>query len=523
VLALRSGGNAVDAAVAAALVQGLVDPLNCGIGGLGWMHVYMANTREDVIVDFCARAGSRATPDMWSDRIIGPSPDGVGYILQDDVNELGYQAIGVPGAVRGLHHALTRYGAGSWEDAVRPVIELARKGYVIPAELADDWRVKYAEGRPNALARFRRTAASAAVYTSGDGGLLEDGDVLKNEDLARSLEQIAREGPEAFYSGGIADRLVADWEANGGLITRADLAGFRVESQSPLRGTYRGYDVSDTPPPSGGVTLIEVLNILEGYDLAAMGHNSAVYIRVVSQALKAGFADRAAYLGDPAFVDVPVDMLVSKGHAAEWRGRIDSGEQFDAGYDRSASGGTTHVSVVDEAGNCVSLTHTNGLCSGVVTPGLGFLQNNYMLAFDPVPGGPNSIAPGKKRTTGALPCILFKDEKPFMVLGAPGGARIISAVLQTILNVVDHGMTALEAVSAPRIDCQGGGIYAEGRIPAYVCDELAGLGLPVQRDTASYGVYPTNAARVHAIVLDDARGGLSGGADPRGYGVALAV
>jgi gamma-glutamyltranspeptidase/glutathione hydrolase len=523
VLALRSGGNAVDAAVAAALVQGLVDPLNCGIGGLGWMHVYMTGTREDVIVDFCARAGSRATPDMWSDHIIGPSPDGVGYILQDDVNELGYQAIGIPGAVRGLHHALTRYGAGSWEDAVRPAIELARKGYVIPAELADDWRVKYAEGRPNALARFKRTEASAAAYTNGGGGLLEDGDVLKNEDMARSLEQIARDGPEAFYSGGIAGRLVADWEANGGLITEEDLAGFRVDSQSPLCGTYRGYAVSDTPPPSGGVTLIEVLNILEGYDLAAMGHNSAGYIRVVSQALKAGFADRAAYLGDPAFVDVPVDMLVSKVHAAEWRGRIDRGEQFHVGYDRSSSGGTTHVSVVDEAGNCVSLTHTNGLCSGVVTPGLGFLQNNYMLAFDPVPGGPNSIAPGKKRTTGALPCILFKDEEPFMVLGAPGGARIISAVLQTILNVVDHGMTALEAVSAPRIDCQGGSIYAEGRIPAYVCDELAGLGFSVQRDTASYGVYPSNAARVHAIVLDDARGGLSGGADPRGYGVALVV
>jgi len=524
VLALRRGGNAVDAAVAVAFVQGMVDPLNCGIGGLGWMHVHMAETGEDVIIDFCARAGSRATPNMWSDHIIGPSPDGVGYILQDDVNELGYQAIGIPGAVRGLHHALTRYGAGSWEEAVRPAIDLAREGYVIPAELADDWRVTYAQGRPDALARFRRTAASAAVYTDSGGALLEGGDVLKNADLARSLEQIAEEGPDAFYSGGIADRLVADWEANGGLITREDMADFQAESQTPLLGTYRGYAVSDTPPPSGGVTLIEVLNILEGYDLAAMGHNSAGYIRVVSQALKAGFADRAAFLGDPAFVDVPVEMLTSKEHAAAWRERIERGEKFDVGYDRSGSGGgTTHVSIVDEAGNCVSLTHTNGLCSGVVTPGLGFLQNNYMLAFDPVPGGPNSIAPGKKRVTGALPCIVFKDEKPFMVLGAPGGTRIISAVLQTIVNVIDHGMTALEAVSAPRIDCQGGRIYAEGRIPAYVCDELASRGFPVQRDTASYGVYPTNAARVHAIVLDDARGGLSGGADPRGYGVALAV
>ena len=355
-----------------------------------------------------------------------------------------------------MSRRLVRYGTWSWEDAIRPAIELAREGYTVPRELADEWRVKYAEGRPDTLARFTRTPASAAIYTGDNGGLLGEGDLLVNEDLARSMEQIAREGPDTFYVGAMAERLVGDWGRNGGLVTREDLAGFRPEVQEPLRGAYRGYTVSDTPPPSGGVTLIEVLNILEGYDLAAMGHNSADYIHVIAQALKAGFADRARYLGDPAFVDVPVELLTSRKHATAWRRRIDRGEPFEVGFDRSgSSGGTTHVSVLDGAGNCVSLTHTNGLCSGVVTPGLGFLQNDYMLAFDRVPGCPNSIAGGKKRVTGALPCILLKDERPFMVLGAPGGAKIISAVLQTILNVVDHGMTAQEAVSAPRIDCQG--------------------------------------------------------------------
>ena len=520
---LRAGGNAVDAAVAAAFVQGVTDPLNCGIGGLGWMTVYMAGPREDTYLDFCARVGSLAKADMWVDDVLGASPDGGGYILRGDVNELGYQSIGVPGAVAGLHEALSRWGTLDWEQVLRPAISLAREGYVVPRELADEWRVVYPEGRPDALARFTNTPDSAAIYTK-DGKTLSGGDLLVNADLADSLEAIATGGSGVFYRGEIASRLVGDWEANGGSITAEDLAGYRPKAQQPLRDMYRGYGVSTVPAPAGGPTLISVLNVLEGYDLASMGHNSAEYLRVLSQALKAGFADRARHVGDPAFVDVPTDMLVSKEHAASWRDRIDSDEPFEVGFDRSGrNGGTTHVSVVDDLRNCVSLTHTNGLCSGVVTPGLGFLQNNYMIAFDPMPGGPNSIAPGKMRITGSSPCLLFRDGEPFMVLGAPGGTFIIGAVLQTILNVVEFGMTALEAVSAPRIDCQGDLVYLEGRIPQSVCGELAGMGLTVWRDSASYGAYPTSAARVHAIVLDGPAGGIKGGADPRGYGVALSL
>ncbi len=518
---LRNGGNAVDAAITAAFVQGIVDPLNCGIGGLGWMHIYDAPTGQDLILDFCSRAGSKATPDMWAGLIEQISADGVGYILKGDVNEIGYQSVGIPTAIRGLHEALTRYGTMGWERAIAPAARLAREGYVVPRELAEEWRVRYSPGRPDAMLRFSATAEAAAIYTR-DGSLLDDGDVLTNPDYAASLERIADTGPDGYYSGEIAERLAADWETNGGHVTADDLAGFRPEIQEPVRGTYRGYTISDTPPPSGGVTLIEVLNILEGYDLASMGHNSAEYIRVLSQALRAGFEDRGKHMGDPAFVDVPVEMLTSKEYAAEWRRRIDRGGGPSAGRASSTDGaGTTHISVVDRAGSCVSLTHTNGLCSGVVTPGLGFLQNNYMIAFDPKPGGPNSIAPGKKRTTGASPCIVYKDSKPFMVVGAPGGAYIIGAVLQAILNVIDHGMTAVEAVSAPRVDCQGDTVYVEGRVPAQVCDELRAGGLQVLRDTSSYGLYPSRAARVQAIVLDDGRGGPSGGSDPRGYGVAL--
>ena len=518
---LRNGGNAVDAAVTAAFVQGIVDPLNCGLGGLGWMHIYDDASGEDLVFDFCSRAGSKAAPDMWGGQIDRLGEDGLGYILKGDVNEIGYQSIGVPTAVRGLHEALTRYGTLDWGRAIAPAAKLAREGYSVPRELAEEWRARYTPGRPDAMTRFSATPEAAAIYTRG-GAPLDDGDVLTNPDYAASLERIADAGPDDYYTGQIAERLVADWEANGGYVTADDLADFRPDVLAPVRSTYRGYIISDMPPPSGGVTLIQVLNILEGYDLASMGHNSAEYIRVLSLALGAGFEDRGKYMGDPAFVDVPVEMLTSKEYAAEWRGRIERGEGPAAGRARSTDGaGTTHISVVDRDGGCVSLTHTNGLCSGVVTPGLGFLQNNYMIAFDPMPGGPNSIEPGKKRTTGASPCIVYRDGRPFMVVGAPGGTYIIGTVLQTILNVIDHGMTAVEAVSAPRVDCQGGTVYVEGRVPASVCDELRAGGLQVLRDTSSYGLYPSRAARVQAIVLDDHRGAPSGGSDPRGYGVAL--
>ena len=524
VMVLKNGGNAVDAAVTAAFVQGVVDPLNCGIGGFGWMQVFIEESRENVILDFSAKVGSKATADMWVGEILGPSADAEGYILRDDLNEIGYQSIGVPGAVLGLHEALTRYGSLSWAETIRPAIELARSGYVVPSELAVDWRLKSSPGRPDALKRFSCTPAAAKIYTNGKGELLDEGDVLVNEDLARSLERIAEEGPQTFYRGSMAEEIILDLESHGGLVTKDDLEDVRVDIREPLRSTYRDYAVATFPPPTGGVTLIEILNILEGYDLGRLGFNTADYIEVVSQAIKAGFADRAEFVGDPGQVEVPVDRLTSHEHARRWRGRIDRGERFEVAYDRSRQEtGTTHVSVVDSARNCVSLTHTCGLCSGVVTPGLGFLYNNYMVAFDPVPGGPNSIAPGKKRLTGALPTILFKDGSPFMVLGAPGGTRIISAVLQTILNVVDHGMSVVEAVSAPRIDCQTEAVQVEGRVPRWVCEDLENRGFQVARDLASYAPYPSRSARVHAIVLDTKTGSLSGGADPRGYGVALSA
>jgi gamma-glutamyltranspeptidase/glutathione hydrolase len=520
ILVLGKGGNAIDAAVTAAFVQGVIDPLSCGIGGFGVMLVHKAQG-EDLFLDFNATAGSIATPDMWINAIEGPATGDAGYLLKGNVNEIGYQSVGVPGTVIGLHRAWEMYGTLGWEEVLRPAIHHARKGYTIPVELAHKWRKTGVGGRSGSLARFTCTPATADIYTKDGGQLLEAGDVLRNSDLARTLEMIAQKGPQEFYQGELAERIAQDMATHGGLITKKDLESYDVVATKPLVGSYRGYTVATSPAPCGGITVLEILNILEGYDLAEIGFNTTDYVHIVSQAMKASFADRNRFVGDPLFAAVPEEWLMSKARARQWRDRIDRREQFrvDQGLSKETPD-TTHISVVDHDGNCVSLTHTLGICSGVVTAGLGFLYNECMRLFDPMPGGPNGIAPGKRRVTGMAPTILYKDDKPVMVLGAPGGNRIMGAVLQTILNVVDHGMTALDAVSAPRIDCQGETIDVEGRIPRWVCQGLRKMGHEVDRDLASYGSFP---ARVHAILIDQHHGTLHGGADPRDYGMALSV
>ena len=517
---LGKGGNAIDAAVTAAFVQGVIDPLSCGIGGFGVMLIHTAEGK-DVFLDFNATAGSTATPEMWVDAIEAPAKGDAGFLLKGSVNEIGYQSVGVPGTVLGLHRAWEMLGTLTWEEMLLPAVRHARKGYTIPVELAHKWRKTGFGGRSGAIERFTCTPAATEIYTKDCGQLLEAGDALRNSDLAHSLEMIAQNGPQVFYRGEIAERIAQDMASRGGLITKKDLESFDVVPAEPLVGRYRDYTVATSPAPCGGITVLEILNILAGYGLAEMCLNTADYIHIVSQAMKASFADRNKFVGDPLFSDIPSEWLISQRRALQWRDRIDRRAHFGVDPNLSTEApDTTHISVIDHEGNCVSLTHTLGLCSGVVTPGLGFLYNECMRLFDPMPGGPNGIAPGKRRVTGMTPTILYKEQEPILVLGAPGGNRIMGAVLQTILNVVDHRMTVLEAVSAPRIDCQGEAIEVEGRIPLWTCEELRKMGYEVDRDLASYGSFP---ARVHAILRDPSQGTLHGGADPRDYGMALSV
>ena len=335
-------------------------------------------------------------------------------------------------------------------------------------------------------------------------------------DLARTLGLIAREGAEVFYRGEIAERIDADMKANGGLLRREDLEAYEPTRQAPLRGSYRGLDLATNHPPGGGIMLVEMLNILEAFDLAGMGHNSPDYIRTVTEAMKAATADKDAHVGDPAFVDVPA-RLTGKDYAAEIAGRIRRGDRIRV--ERLAqpeAPHTTHVAVVDGNGMCVTMTHSLGMPSGVITDGLGFMYNGCMAVFDPRPGRAASIAPGKARFSSICPTIAFRDGWPEIVIGAPGGTQIAMGVLQALLNLIDFGMGMQDAVSAPRFTATSDIVDITNRIPDYAVEPLREAGIEVVRSPLTFGI-----AAVHGIHLRDGR--LEGGADPGHDGVALGV
>jgi gamma-glutamyltranspeptidase/glutathione hydrolase len=501
---MRRGGNAVDAAVTCAFVQGVMDPQMCGIGGCGVMLVHSPQ-RGDALLEFYATAGSRAREDQWEKLFIREAADRYGYVLEGWVNDVGYQSVGVPGTVAGLYEALTRFGTISWEQAIAPAVPLARDGIPVSGYMHGYWTTDYGpDVVPNAQ-RIQATPAAKAIYTR-DGKLFAIGDRFVQADYARTLERLALEGPDAFYRGEIADAIAADFEANGGFITKEDLAAYRVNVTEPLRGSYRGLAVSVAGPPAGGLTLLQMLNFLEGYDLGAHGWPSTESARLLVEAMGWAVADRERHVADPRFVDIPTGALADKDYAAKAREAVAAGARA---HDRSD---TTHVCVVDDAGNAVSLTHTLGSASGVVTPGLGFGYNDYMNCFDPRPGTPNSVRPGKTRVTMMTPTMVFEKERLRVCLGAPGGTKIVTGILQVLVNLLDHGMSPVEAVSAPRVDFQGDLVQAEARIPAAVCRGLEGRGYRVNRRTLNYDSY---FARPQVIAAEGAGMPLRGASDPR--------
>ncbi|MBI3977205.1 MAG: gamma-glutamyltransferase [Chloroflexi bacterium] len=522
---LREGGNAIDAAVTAALAQGVTDPTNCGLGGWGVIHVRPAGRARSEVVEFYSLLPGRMPPDIFANDVIGEPGQWNVFPVKAWANNIGYKAVGVPGTVKGLHEALTRYGTWSWSKVLQPAIRWAEEGVPVDFELAgrlsplhEPW-----SAGPRMLDRLNATPAAAALYTR-EGRPLKPGELMVHADAARTMRRLADEGADDFYRGAIARAIAADFARNGGFIAEEDLRDYRTRTGEPIAGTYRGYRIETSRPPTGGVTVVEILNILEGYDLAGMGHNSADYIHVVTEAFRAAFADRIEHVGDPEFVDVPLDRLLSKAHAAAWRQRLSLSRRLDLPPPVSlrlagGRGATTHLSAIDVDGNAVSLTHTLALSSaGVVTPGLGFLYNNSVALFNPYPGHPNSMAGGRMRATGAAPTIVYRDGKPVLVVGAPGGHGIITGVVQTILNVIDHGMTATEAVSASRFHCEHGALQVETRIPGLVRDELARRGHRVDNTLTAYG-YTTGA--VQLVMADPATGAVSGAADPRRGGMVL--
>ncbi|MEX1231030.1 MAG: gamma-glutamyltransferase [Planctomycetaceae bacterium] len=517
---LAAGGNAFDAALTAAAVQGVIDPHSCGLGGYLVMTCHPADaTGPHVVIDAPAVAGSRVAPDMWQDIVLGANPRGWGFFLKGKVNDNGYQSVCTPGMVRGMTAIHERWGTRSWAEMLAPAIRVANEGFVVNDHLASRW--KDPAQLPEASSLYEKlnvTPDAQRIWLKPGGKTYEAGETIRNPDYGRSLERLVKHGPQDFYTGELAGEMIADLTKHDGWVTADDLAGYRHREEAPVVASYRDYTIVTNQPPHGGPTLAAILQILEGYDVASYEHNSAEYIWLVSMAMKGAFADRNRHLADPDFEKVPLEWMISKDRAARWRDVIDKGEPIVPGLLHQDTPDTTHVTVVDRWGNAVSLTHSLGMSSGAITPGLGFMYNNSMINFHPFPGHPNSIAPKKGRTTGMTPTIVRKGNKPVLVIGAPGATRIITSILQVIVNVLDFKMSVTDAVLSPRFDCQGDTILAQMRIPQMVLDEVAQKHA-VTRMPQSHG----GMALVHAITIDEATGALNGAADAGADGMSLLV
>ena len=456
---LRKGGNAVDAAVATAFALAVTHPSAGNIGGGGFMVIRPAKGAP-ITVDYRERAPFKSTQTMYL--------DSTGKIARQ-LTATGYLAPGVPGTVRGLAAAHKKFGKMRWKDLVMPAVDLAENGFVLSDALARSLNREVS----GAMARY---PASVAAYGKPGGGEWKSGDTIVLRDLGRTLRAIATKGPNAFYSGWIADSIAATMARNGGLITKRDLANYQAKLRAPIRGTYRGYQLITMPPPSsGGVVMVEMLNMLETFDLPKLGAMSPQALHYEIEAMRRGYLDRARYLGDPDFVKMPIEKLTSKAYAKTLARTIDSehaSSSVELGKDilgQIASDEheeTTQFSIVDKNGNAVSNTYTleGGFGSHVVVAGAGFILNNEMGDFNKKPGetnltgdigtAANLIAPGKRMLSSMSPTIVTKNGKLFMVTGSPGGRTIINTVMEIVLNGLDFGMNARQAVDAPRFHHQ---------------------------------------------------------------------
>ena len=453
---LKNGGNAVDAAVSVAFALAVTLPRAGNLGGGGFMMVHDAESGETVAIDYRERSGEAAFRDMYLDEQGEADPE---------KSRFSGLAVGVPGTVAGMALALEHYGSISLADALAPAITLAENGIEVTPDLAYSLK--------GLSERLQKWPSSAAVFYKDDGVPFEPGETLVQSDLAASLELIAENGPAAFYEGPIAEGIVAAVNSAGGHLTTDDFKTYEVKLREPVTGSYRGYDIVSMPPPSsGGVHIVQILNTLEAVPMAFLGQNSADSIHMMAEAMKFAYADRSEYLGDPDFVDVPIEVLTSKAYAADILSRISRGRAASAAEigpgDLGAyeSEETTHFSVVDAEGNAVSNTYTLNFSygTGMVADGTGILLNNELDDFSAKPGVPNAygliggdanaVEPGKRPLSSMSPTLVLKDGKPFLVTGSPGGSRIITTTLQVIMNVIDHGMNVAEATHAPRIHHQ---------------------------------------------------------------------
>ena len=506
---LAKGGNAIDAAVTAAFSLAVTQPRSGNIGGGGFMMISSEKEDEVVAIDYREKAPADASVDMFLDDKGDADKKRSRYT---------HLASGVPGTVAGLALALEEYGTISLKEAMAPAIKLAEEGFIVTPRFSD--------GLKQTKHILQQWDSSRTVFYKEDGSFYEPGDVFVQKDLAETLKRIADNGPKEFYEGKTAELLVAEMKRHGGLITMDDMKAYEAVVREPVHGSYRGHDVySMSPPSSGGAHVVQILNILEGYPISELGHNSSQTIHYMSEAMKRAYADRSRYLGDPEFVDIPLAGLTSKEYANSLRAEIDPDEATPSSTIAPAnplsyeSNETTHFSVVDQYGNAVSNTYTINFSygSGIVVEGAGFLLNNEMDDFSAKPGVPNAygliggeankVEANKRMLSSMSPTIVKKEGKNFLVTGSPGGSRIITTTLQVIMNVIDHDLNIQSAVAAPRIHHQWlpDEIRVEEGFSADTIQVLEAKGHTVNQKAAM--------GAIQSIMIRD--GVMYGGADPR--------
>jgi len=523
---LQQGGNAIDAAVAIQFALNVVEPMMSGIGGGGFMMIYLAKENRIVVLDYREQAPAGAKPTMFLDAEGKPLPFRTAL-------QTGH-AVGIPGTLKGVATALEKFGTMSLAQVIEPAIELAEKGIMVNKVLA--------QSIVDSMYKFNDAAKQ--VFAP-NGQPLPEGALLVQPDLAKTFRLIKERGVDVFYTGEIAQAIVEIVQARGGTMTLEDLKNYEAKFREPIRGTYRGYEIVSMPPPSsGGLTLIQMLKILEGFDIKALGHNTTQTLHLMIETMRIAYADRGKYLADSDFVKIPFNGYLNEKYIEERRALIDwqranpdikpgdpwfyegsptcpasELKKVFAMVNENETSQTTHYTVIDKWGNLVACTTTieDVFGSGIMVPGYGFMLNNEMTDFDFVPGGANEVQPGKRPRSSMTPTIVFKDGKPVFSVGSPGGARIITTVMQVIMNMIDHGMSVQEAINAPRIFSSSyPTVQWEVGLPEHVKKELELRGHKIADA-------PRVMGSVQSIVIDLETGKIYGGADPRREGTVIGV
>jgi gamma-glutamyltranspeptidase/glutathione hydrolase len=504
---LAAGGNAIDAAIAAFFTLTVVEPMMVGILGGGMAHIRLGDGRH-TIIDNQSTAPAATGPTTYT-----PDPDAAPGTM-DTIgrrNAVGPSAVAVPGNLKGWCEALDRFGTFSRADVMEPAIRHASRGFRITPYLH--------ECVADCIPDMARDPEIAKLYLP-DGAPIAAGARLVTGDYAETLRAIAQNGPDYLYTGPLGDHYAAHMAKAGGYIGRDDLTGYKTIIREPVRGSYRGFEIIGPPPPSSGpLHIVQMLNILEGYDIASLGFGTTETVHLLAEVLKIAFADRAAATADPAFVRVPVEKILSKSYAADRRSGIDlrRAKSWSAEVAPETSAYTTHLTVADAAGNIVASTQTINSLFGAryIVPGTGMIPNNYMFVFDPYPDRASSVAAGKRVTSSMAPVIVTRNGKPVYAMGLPGGLRIFPTVMQALSNLIDHGMTVQQAVEAPRVWTQGHALELEGGISQSVFDALHAMG----HDTVRVG----NVAGGMSAIHFHADGTMEGSACWRADGTPIAL